>query len=229
VAVTSSIQFVSATKLSVSQFGKESALGRSFWRVASVDDHISLRLSHSNSVGLSAIYNRAIETATDADILVFVHDDVWIEDYFIADRIRAGLSEFDVIGLAGGQLNRTHLRWGMGHEGSAGWVSHGREALGSIAVFGPTPSPVEVVDGLFIAARRKVLLDAAVRFDEAFTFHFYDLDFCMSARQAELRIGVWPIAVTHQSPGNFEGPEWHAAREVFARKWAPVLQPVVEA
>lgn len=34
-------------------------------------------------------------------LLVFIHDDVWIDDYFPADRVIEGLRTYDVIGVAG--------------------------------------------------------------------------------------------------------------------------------
>jgi len=221
-----SIQFVSATKLPYAEFVRDSALGRSFARVADVDDRVSLRLSHSNATGLSTLYNRAIDAAEEADILVFLHDDVWIEDYFIADRVIAGLAQFDVIGLAGSAfLPEKSLRWGVDDRRSArGWVGHGRQSLGRVVRFGPSTGSVDVLDGLFLAVRRDTLRKSGVRFDEAFSFHFYDLDFCTTARRAGLRLGVWPIAVTHQSRGDFEGPQWQSASEIFAKKWRQVTQ-----
>ena len=70
------------------------------------------------------------------------------------------------------------------------------------------------MDGLFLAADSEVLNRAGVRFDEQFAFHFYDMDFCRQVEQKGLRMGTWPIAVVHESGGNFSSPGW---REGYAR------------
>jgi GT2 family glycosyltransferase len=66
------------------------------------------------------------------------------------------------------------------------------------------------------------LLEADVRFDERFTFHFYDLDFCKTASAAGLRLGTWPVAVTHASGGAFGGAAWQAAWERYRDKYKSV-------
>ena len=59
-----------------------------------------------------------------------------------------------------------------------------------------------------------------MRFDPAFTFDFYDLDFCRACEQAGLRLGTWPIAVTHESVGKgISSAAWEAARAVYLAKW----------
>ena len=64
-----------------------------------------------------------------------------------------------------------------------------------------------------------------MRFDERFDFHFYDLDFCRTARQAGLSIGTWPIAMTHQSKGAFGSDGWIDGLARYRAKWkgAPVI------
>jgi hypothetical protein len=63
------------------------------------------------------------------------------------------------------------------------------------------------------------LLDSGVRFDAALGFHFYDLDFCRTATQAGLRLGVWPIAMTHFSIGGYESDAWSATYQHYLAKW----------
>jgi GT2 family glycosyltransferase len=58
-----------------------------------------------------------------------------------------------------------------------------------------------------------------VRFDPRFDFHFYDLDFCRTARQKGLRLGTWPICVTHQGKGAFGTPEWRRNHQAYLTKW----------
>ena len=55
--------------------------------------------------------------------------------------------------------------------------------------------------------------------DRKFDFHFYDLDFCRTARQVGLSIGTWPIEMTHQSRGAFGSPGWRDGLERYRGKW----------
>jgi GT2 family glycosyltransferase len=79
---------------------------------------------------------------------------------------------------------------------------------------------VAVLDGVFLAARAGRLQESGVRFDPSLGFHLYDLDFCRSAEAAGLRIGTWPIALTHASSGDsIRSSAWAASLELYFRKW----------
>ena len=92
------IEFVSATRLSREEF-RESPLGVSLDRV-SRDTRIKASIAYQNTDGLPTVYNRRITSKDPAEILVFVHDDVWIEDLYVSDRLLEALKGFDVVGLA---------------------------------------------------------------------------------------------------------------------------------
>jgi GT2 family glycosyltransferase len=93
-----------------------------------------------------------------------------------------------------------------------------RHPFGPISFFGPVPAACELLDGVFIAAKKEALREKQVAFDTRFDFHFYDLDFCRTARQSGLRLGTWPICLTHQSAGTAT-PEWLQAYQVYVEKW----------
>jgi GT2 family glycosyltransferase len=76
-----------------------------------------------------------------------------------------------------------------------------------------------LLDGLMLAARKRTLLDKGVLFDRRLAFHYYDLDFCRSATRAGLRLGTWPISVTHRSVGAVGSPAWIEAGNVYFGKW----------
>lgn len=222
------IEIVSATRLAEQEFWSKAALGISLRRLA-FDARLSASIAFSNSAGLPGIYNGRISPENRAEILVFVHDDVWIDDYFLADRLLAGLREFDLVGVAGNRRRAPRQR-AWRHVGAAivadnpadlsGALAHGRNPFGRISSFGPAPAECELLDGVFIAARREALLDRSVRFDPMFDFHFYDLDLCRSARGAGLRLGTWPICLTHQSTGTaFESAPWMNAYGRYLQKW----------
>ena len=93
------------------------------------------------------------------------------------------------------------------------------QKIGPVSFFGPVPAECELVDGLFIAARKEALREKGVRFDPQFDFHFYDLDFCRTVRAQGLRLGTWPIALTHQSTGALGSEAWRVKYEDYLEKW----------
>ena len=100
-----SLWFVSATRLAESAFDRESALARSLARVAEFSPFV-LAAAYENSRPLPEIFNRAIDAVGPDDTIVFVHDDVWIDDWYVAHRLEDALAAFDVVGVAG---NRRRL------------------------------------------------------------------------------------------------------------------------
>lgn len=221
------IEIVSATRLSVEDFGGRSALGRSLRRLA-FDARLSAAIAFVNRLGLPHVYNSRIATPDGSDFLVFIHDDVWIDDHFFADRVIEALARFDVIGVAGnrrrvdGQPSWAFVSPQLQPDDSAnlsGAVAHGRQPFGAVSWYGPSPAECELLDGVLIAARRSALLARDVRFDPRFDFHFYDLDFCRSARERGLSLGTWPIAITHCSGGSFGSVSWQQGYEAYIGKW----------
>ena len=219
-------EVVSATRLSEAEF-RTSPLGISLARIAG-DRRIRPRIYFENDRGLPAIYNERIDEAQD-DYVVFIHDDVWIEDFYFTDRLLEGLRQFDIVGLAG------NTRLAPGHESWAhapgtrqldlphlrGAIAHGDQPLGKVGFYGPIIGECELLDGVFLAANRRRLVETGARFDERFSFHFYDLDFCRTARNTSLRLGTWPISVTHRSAGNPDSPLWREGLVAYRAKWGP--------
>lgn len=221
------IGIISATRDSEEKFWSESALGISLLRLSG-DRRIRACICYGNARGLSDVYNDAIAAAADEDSLVFVHDDVWIDDYFLVDRVETGLSTYDVIGVAG---NRRRVEnqpgWAFVNDrftwdeksNLSGSIAHGPTPFGDVANFGPGPSECELLDGVFLAAKTATLRKHRLTFDSRFKFHFYDLDFCRSARALGLRLGTWPICLTHKSAGSFDGEQWRLAYAAYLNKW----------
>jgi len=185
-----------------------------------------MTISFDNAHALPEIYNARIG-ASLADALVFIHDDVWIEDFYFTDRVLEGLQHFDVIGVAGNSRRQPQQSaWAYPPGSNAldlphlrGAIAHGEGPLGKVGFFGPIAGPCELLDGVFLAARRQALVDHGVCFDTRFAFHFYDLDFCRSARSKGLRLGTWPVSMTHRSTGRPFTPEWQQARDAYFAKW----------
>lgn len=222
------IQLVSATRYSRQQFMQRCLLGLCLPRIGQYQP-VGLNLYADNSQPLGFCYNQKIEQADPDDVLVFVHDDVFIEDWMLAIRLFEALERFDVVGVAGNRRlqpgqqawhllpgavsSRATPKWDA--EQLSGAVGHGSSpGQANLTVFGPSPQAVMVLDGVFLAARAAVLQQSGVRFDAELGFHFYDLDFCRTASEAGLRLGTWPIAITHQSSGE----------SIFSNAWATSLQ-----
>jgi hypothetical protein len=223
------IEIVSATRLTEAEFWDQSALGLSLRRIG-YDGRISPHIIYENRRGLPLLYNERISAPGSPDIAVFAHDDLWLDDYYVADRVLDGLAALDVMGVAGNRRRiggqpawhyiDASFAWDSGANLS-GAVAHGRFPFGKIMVYGEAPPPVqcELLDGVFLAARKSQLIAANVRFDSRFSFHFYDMDFCRTARGAGLRLGTWPLAVTHQSSGSFGTPPWQEGNRLYLEKW----------
>lgn len=224
------INIISATRLSQDAFLAEAPLGASLKRLA-FDKRIHARVAFENRTSLSEIYNLSIDAPQAAEILVFIHDDVWLDDYFFADRVIAGLQNFDVLGIAG---NRRRLprqpSWCFTgqmsdkfildvRENLSGAVAHGTAPFGRVTNYGPVPAQCELLDGVLLAARRDTLRSKGGRFDPRFDFHFYDLDFCRSARAAGLVLGTGTVALTHLSQDAFGSADWHRNYEIYLEKW----------
>ncbi|MFA4919283.1 MAG: glycosyltransferase [Thermodesulfovibrionales bacterium] len=186
-------------------------------------------ITFNNTLSIGDIYNRRINSESPSDILVFVHDDVWIEDFFLADHVLQGLEQYDIIGVAGNTtrvpyqaswvLTKIDNKIVTDEKNISGAVAHGEHPFGEVGFFGNVPASCELLDGVFLAGKKSKLKAANVLFDPIFKFHFYDLDFCRTARQNNLRLGTWHIPITHQSTGNFGSPECTAMYIAYIQKW----------
>lgn len=224
------ITLVIATKLAAEDFLSQTATGRSIGKFGAASN-CNVQLYAENSKGLGELYNNAIEQAIqqdEASILVFLHDDVLIADYFWGNNVRVGLEKFDVVGIAG---NTRRL------PGQPGWImtnlngelSDWKYLSGAIGqgltfpperldVFGPAGIECKLLDGVFLAATSQTLKNSNLRFDPQFSFHFYDLDFCRTAEILGLKMGTIPLSLVHQSQGSLDY-KWHMGYETYIKKW----------
>jgi GT2 family glycosyltransferase len=225
---TPSICFVSATRLSEKDFWRKSLLGPSL-RNRLNNTTVTTRIAFENSRGLPEVYNEAIRKEK-ADILVFLHDDVSLHDTQILQKIRAALKFNDVVGVAGNQRRlpnqpawaflkneKGELVWDNGH--LSGSIQHGTPGKSTTSYFGPSPATCALMDGVFLAANRHVLLKSNALFGNEFKFHFYDMDFCRSVSRAGLRMSTWPIDLIHESGGAFNTESWKKMEAIYLQKW----------
>jgi GT2 family glycosyltransferase len=220
------VEFVSATRAKESVFWKSSPLGCSLRRLMRMPARFSHTIFALNTRPLPECYNERISDS-QADCLVFVHDDVWLDDFHILTRLEEALSHYDIAGVAGNKRRTEYqpawayvdqdLNWDSGCNLS-GAVAAGEGPFGTVTWFGP-PAECKLLDGVFLAVNRRKLVACNALFDPQFAFHLYDTDFCRTVESKGLKLGTWPLAITHQSGGAYGSPSWHLAKDAYFRKW----------
>lgn len=127
---------------------------------------------HFGSASLA--YNSAIDAA-DNDVIIFVHQDVYLPDTWFADLDRC---------LA--YLDRNSLKWGvLGCYGFRNGTEHGlgriyTRGLGRHGRYIASPEPIDTLDEIVLVVRKS----SGLRFDPHLPhFHFYATDICMTARE----------------------------------------------
>jgi GT2 family glycosyltransferase len=192
---------------------------------------IELRLFADNTDGLSGLYNTAIEEARSAPaILVFIHDDVYLSDYYWADRLHQGLRSFEIVGLVGNcRRVPRQASWMFlddqftsdNYDNFSGVLGHGDPFpnLKQLSVYGEPGREVKLLDGVLMAVRSDTLLRQGLRFDPRFKFHFYDVDFCRQAELRQLRMGTCAMSLVHSSAGRLGSDDWRRAYRDYLIKY----------
>lgn len=191
---------------------------------------VKLEIIEQNTRGLPEVYNEYIseKIAKKHDIVLFVHDDVYIDDLKLRGKLYNNINAFDIVGLAGCvkpkikqpvlwhlMAERNNLRGCVAHPIN---ISDSEYAVVN-TTFGYTPSRVAIIDGLFMAINLKTVLKSGWRFNENFHFHHYDIASCLDANKLKLKIGVAPIHVIHDSPGllNTNDLSWSRSQQTFLK------------
>lgn len=222
-------RYVVATRASQDAFYSATATGQSL-RMMNVPE-AQQRIFCNNTRGLPELYNQVIDEpgAGQDDILVFVHDDVWLLDFYLPYRLSEGLAAFEIIGVAGNRrrLNRQPA-WifkDMDFTVEEARFLSGVVACGktwppeTLIQHGAPRQAVRMLDGMFLAARRSTFFERELRFDTRFDFHFYDLDLCRQAEQKGVSMGTWDISVVHQSEGGYANQTFTTLFEKYTEKW----------
>ena len=203
-------------------------------KINAIDDKI---IFTSNKKGLPLVYNQARKIITsniknnlykkEDEYIIFVHDDVYITDIFIKEKLQKAFEKFDIVGVAGSviiNLGLERIGWHLASKeylsGSVEHVVNNKQEDSPTfwTYFGPTPKKVSVIDGVFIAVKYKSIIDKNVKFDEQFTFDLYDIDFCISAIKSNLEIGTSNIHLTHLSQGEGINENRYIKAENLLRK-----------
>ena len=150
---------------------KESEPSKTLDAIEQDENHsLQIEVIANNTTGISSIYNSVLSKYKDMTHItnvIFIHDDVEIHDKFFLKKVQKAHKRFDVVGLAGAtsqdyksiqNIPAWHLSMKNQKDGR-GFVSHiiPKDVGGypfpyiNSSYFGPTPSEVVFVDGLFIS------------------------------------------------------------------------------
>jgi GT2 family glycosyltransferase len=211
--------FVVATTKTTEEFAKNSQIALYLDKSG---DRSNSKIVFENKKGLPRLYNSFINETNKNKKIIFVHDDVLIEDIFLEEKLDIAFEKYDIVGLAGSKkcdLSKPpawHLM--SDRQDHVGEVTHSKDKNSWTTCFGPTNSRALILDGLFLAVNVSRLLETNTEFDERFGFHHYDITFCLRANENKLKMGVAPIKVTHFGLGDsMNSPEWHQSAENFKK------------
>ena len=166
-------------------------------------------------------YNRGTDAAT-GELFVYCHDDIEFITNGLHRAVIEALAEFDVACCVGSSVV-DGASW-ICHDASnsQGWIADAdpQSGLYSVGVIGVpnAQSLLAAGDGFFIACRKAAA--QALRWDQVTfdSFHLYDIDFCLRARNSGFRIGVVRgLMVNHLSRGSFDAV-WHEHAQRFLQK-----------
>jgi GT2 family glycosyltransferase len=138
-----------------------------------------------------------------------------------------GLKKYDIVGCVGASRFPPWLPvWTTDEKSCRGKLLQGQKKMGQISYTSVTYGdfgPVVVIDGFLMAF--KALVFDKIKFDERYGFHCYDVDFCMQAIEAGLRIGVIDMGkVYHESSGSYGSKAWVEEVRKFISKWKDKLE-----
>jgi len=181
----------------------------------------------NNKVGLSELYQGELNKKQKVDYLIFVHDDVQINDMFFIEKLEKGFKFNDVIGVAGSaKINMSGMRLAWHNSDRKFWrggcyhpYKHDLTQY-YFNTFGPSGSKINVgcIDGLFIAVKLETCKNKEL-FTKIFLWDFYDFAFSIKCHFEKLKICVMPLTLCHFSHG--EGllkDEYKETQKIFI-KW----------
>jgi tetratricopeptide (TPR) repeat protein len=182
-----------------------------------------------DATSLAGGYNRGLHAAR-GDIVVFAHDDARILSPDFAARLLGALERHDVVGVAGSRSLLGGAWHFAGHPHVCGQIAMPGDDSGRIVtlydVSRPESAGLQVLDGVFLAARRETAL--RVGFDEARFdgWHLYDVDFSYRAAQMGLDCATCNnLLLVHASQGGYN-EDWLKYSQRFVDKHKDTVAPM---
>lgn len=180
-----------------------------------------------NQESIFAAYAKGVKTINpeDDDIIIMCHDDIDIltEEEDFKEMLDTALDdETGFVGPAGTEdfgfpcVWWDHHKWREGKH--SGWIQHWQEEKGYYETsYGPHRQ-VAVLDGVFLAARGKVLKELELEKPAIFegNWDFYDIYYTTEAHLKGYKNKAIEIKMCHKSVGDTEGRDsWHANRLAY--------------
>lgn len=177
-------------------------------------------LDQRNFQSAAKAYNNAINKTAN-DLMVFVHQDVWLPENWLND-LKSALKLLEdkdplwgVIGCYGATRNNESF----GHLYSSGL---GRVLGASFK----NPKPVQTLDEVVLILRKS----SGLRFDESLPhFHLYGTDICMAAANKRLNCyAISAFCIHNSNPHMFLPNEFYQCCEYVRKKWRnslPIQSP----
>src|ERR1017187_8949967 len=140
------VLIVCATRGDADQFHNGTLLGQSLPRLTA-NPAVTASVAYRNALGLPQIYNAQINEANRGKILVFVHDDVRVDEPDLQQSLDAAIQRFDLVGLAGNKRRAPgQAAWLFPYklgerdapENLTGTVSHIQEGRETTTYYGPS-------------------------------------------------------------------------------------------
>jgi hypothetical protein len=193
--------------------------------LASCDIEVKLLVNQNSIFGG---YKKAFEKVNPSpnDIIILSHDDIKItmpSPSFKKALIESTTKDTGFIGPAGttylgeDSVWWNHEIWSQGyHRGMVYHTDKKGEKLES-TVYGDV-GQVVVLDGLFLAARAKILEEVGLQKPEYLTedWDFYDIHYTLTAHNKGYKNKTVAIPIIHYSRGELAGRDsWHKNREGF--------------
>lgn len=191
-----------------------------------------------NTKTLTKFGNDAIADAKDDyDYLILMHSDVDLSIYDFVKHLLETKDRYDIVGVAGTKklfISQSPLTWFTGShkypKERYGRITHNHDGMMLESFFNREKSEtvdteVITIDGLLMCLNKKVMTNEKARFDEQFTYDFYDLDFCLNVQvNTDLKIGVFVQPTIHQSLGKSVLTEDYLIPErKFRAKWNDLI------
>jgi len=199
----------------------------------SIGQKFTVHFFLNNTRGLSEVYNEASHKILDSekdsntDCILFVHDDVYIDDAFIFDKIEDGFSVYDIVGVAGAKKPKIKepALWHLmtNREDWRGFAAHFAPNMETIGMtsFGISPDAVDILDGVLLAINVKKTKAVNWKFNENYKFHHYDIASTLDALKKGLVCGVLPIHIIHKSPGleDINDSHFQQSQKLFLKEY----------
>lgn len=184
-----------------------------------------------NKTSIFEAYASGLEkiSANPNDIIILCHDDIEIlskKEQFLhhLTRLCCDLKTGFVGGAGTTKLSEDAIWWNQQnwHMGfHRGFIIHGKDNELQSTYYGPY-GRVLCIDGLFLAARCKVLQDVGLEKPSIFSgeWDFYDIYYTYRANELGYHNQILPVFIRHESFGDLAGRDsWHQNREAFIKHY----------